>query len=57
MASELNSSLLRAEHAECTQPKIANLLKMLLWAQNELEKKGIMYDKRIDLHKRVKEAK
>lgn len=41
VASELNAALLRAEHAECTQPKLASLLKLMLWAQHELEKKGI----------------
>jgi hypothetical protein len=57
VASELNSSLLRAEHAECTQPKLASLLKMLLWTQEELDKKGIRYTKVIDLNTKVKEGK
>ncbi len=45
----MNAALLRAEHAECTQPKLASLLKLLLWSQNELDKKSIRYTKVIDL--------
>ncbi len=50
MASELNSALLRAEHADCTQPKLASLLKLMLWSQHELDKKNIRYNKVVDLN-------
>ena len=49
VASELNAALLRAEHAECTQPRLASLLKLLLWSQNELDKKGISYQRMTNL--------
>ena len=49
IASELNAALLRAEHAECTQPKLASMLKLLLWSQSELDKKGIRYQKMTNL--------
>jgi len=43
VASELNAAILRAEHAESTQSKLAVSLKMLLWAQEELDKKRVRY--------------
>lgn len=57
VASELNSSLLRAAHIHPVHPKLAGVLKMLLWAQDELDKKGIRYNKAIDLNERAKTAK
>lgn len=49
VASELNAAILKAEHAEYTQPKMATALKLLLWAQGELDKKGIRYNRMTDL--------
>ena len=49
VASELNAALLRAENADCTQPRLASVLKMLLWSQSELDKKGVAYPKMYDL--------
>ena len=43
VASELNAAILRAEHAESTQSKLAVMLKRLLWAQEELDKKRVRY--------------
>ena len=43
VASELNATILRAEHAESTQSKLAVMLKRLLWAQEELDKKRVRY--------------
>ena len=57
VASELNSSLLRAAHIHPVHPKLAGVLKMLLWAQDELDKKGIRYNKAIDLNEKAKAAK
>lgn len=49
VASELNAAILKAEHAEHTQPRLATVLKLLLWAQGELDKKGIRYNRMTDL--------
>ena len=38
VASELNAAILNAKHSDNTQPKLALGLKMVLWAQNELDK-------------------
>jgi len=43
VASELNAAILRAEHAESTQSKLGVMLKRLLWAQDELDKKRVRY--------------
>ncbi|XP_026468857.1 glucose-induced degradation protein 8 homolog [Ctenocephalides felis] len=51
VASELNAAILKMEHQEFTSPKLSNLLKMILWAQNELDKKKISYPKMTDLAK------
>jgi hypothetical protein len=40
---------LKSEHSEDTQPKLATALKLLLWAQSELDKKKIRYSKLTDL--------
>ena len=49
IASELNAAILRAEHSDNTQPKTATALKLLLWAQSELDKKRIRYNRITDL--------
>ena len=49
VASELNAAILKAQHAESTQPKMAAILKLLLWAQSELDKKRVRYPKMTDL--------
>ena len=43
VASKLNAAILMAEHADSTQSKLAVSLKMLLWAQDELDKKRVRY--------------
>ncbi|XP_013408985.1 glucose-induced degradation protein 8 homolog [Lingula anatina] len=50
VASELNAAILEMENREST-PKLAKLLKLLLWAQDELDKKKVKYPKMIDLAK------
>nr|CAG4652140.1 EOG090X0CTI [Triops cancriformis] len=45
VASELNAAILRAEHQECTSPKLVSLLKLILWAQDELDHKKVKYPK------------
>uniref|UniRef100_U5EZ15 Putative lish motif-containing protein n=1 Tax=Corethrella appendiculata TaxID=1370023 RepID=U5EZ15_9DIPT len=49
VASELNAAILKIEHQEQSTPKMTNVLKLLLWAQNELDKKNITYPKIVDL--------
>jgi len=56
VASELNAALLRADHAECIQPHLSSLLKLLLWSQSELAKKGIRFSRPIDLAKDSKKV-
>ncbi|XP_078092690.1 glucose-induced degradation protein 8 homolog [Mustelus asterias] len=48
--SEVNQAILDYENREST-PKLAKLLKLLLWAQNELDHKKVKYPKMTDLSK------
>lgn len=48
IASELNAAILKMEHRESTSPRLNNLLKMILWAQHELDKKKVKYPKMTD---------
>merc|ERR1712001_186904 len=58
VASELNAAILKAEHADNTQPKLGVGLKCLLWSQNELDKKRIRYNRMVDLSTgRVEDSK
>ncbi|XP_029774000.1 glucose-induced degradation protein 8 homolog isoform X1 [Suricata suricatta] len=50
--SEVNQAVLDYENREST-PKLAKLLKLLLWAQNELDQKKVKYPKMTDLSKGV----
>ena len=57
VASELNAAILEIENREST-PKLANLLKLLLWAQDELDNKKVKYPKMTDLARgEIEEAK
>lgn len=49
VASELNAAILKTEHCENTSPRIINLLKLILWAQAELDKKNVNYPKMTEL--------
>ncbi|KAJ8964796.1 hypothetical protein NQ314_004603 [Rhamnusium bicolor] len=49
VASEVNAAILKMEHQETTAPKISTLLKLILWAQEKLNKKNIKYPKMTDL--------
>ncbi|KAK8384517.1 hypothetical protein O3P69_014234 [Scylla paramamosain] len=51
VASELNAAILRAQNQEETTPLLAELLKLLLWAQDELNKKKVQYPYMTDLIK------
>ncbi|NP_001171768.1 uncharacterized protein LOC100376325 [Saccoglossus kowalevskii] len=48
VASELNAAILEMENREST-PKLAKLLKLLLWSQEQLDNKKVKYPKMIDL--------
>ncbi|XP_070532619.1 glucose-induced degradation protein 8 homolog [Ptychodera flava] len=48
VASELNAAILEMESREST-PKLAKLLKLLLWSQDQLDGKKIKYPKMVDL--------
>lgn len=43
VASELNAAILKTEHLESTSPRLSNLLKLILWAQDELDKRKVKY--------------
>ncbi|XP_017771341.1 PREDICTED: glucose-induced degradation protein 8 homolog [Nicrophorus vespilloides] len=49
IASEVNAAILKMEHQECTLPKLSTLLKLILWAQDKLDKKNPKYPKMTDL--------
>lgn len=49
VASELNAAILKEDNSENTVPRIINLLKMILWAQGELDQKSVNYPKMTDL--------
>ncbi|KAK2154867.1 hypothetical protein LSH36_255g02024 [Paralvinella palmiformis] len=52
VASELNAAILQAESREST-PKLSQLLKLLMWIQDELDKKKVKYPKMTDLARGV----
>lgn len=45
VASELNAAIQEND----STPKLANLLKLLLWSQEELDKKKVKYPRMTDL--------
>uniref|UniRef100_A0A336MLS8 CSON003043 protein n=1 Tax=Culicoides sonorensis TaxID=179676 RepID=A0A336MLS8_CULSO len=49
IASELNAAILKQEHQEYPSPRMVNILKLILWAQAELDKRNISYPKMTDL--------
>ncbi|EDS33035.1 conserved hypothetical protein [Culex quinquefasciatus] len=49
VASELNAAILKTEHQEQSSPRMINVLKLILWAQAELDKKNVKYPKMSDL--------
>lgn len=51
VASELNAAILCAQNQEETTPLLAELLKLLLWAQDELTKKKVQFPVMTDLIK------
>lgn len=48
LASEVNSAILEFENLE-SNAKLNTLIKMLLWGQDQLDKKSIVYPKMTDL--------
>lgn len=49
IASEVNASILEMENRDSTTPRLAVLLKLMLWAQDELIKKKIKYPRMTDI--------
>ncbi|GIY99541.1 glucose-induced degradation protein 8-B homolog [Caerostris extrusa] len=49
IASEVNASILEMENRETTTPKIATLMRVMLWIQEELEKKKIKFPRMTDI--------
>lgn len=49
VASELNAAMLQMENNECRSPKLTTMLKQILWAQEELDKKNIKYPKMVNI--------
>jgi len=49
VASEVNEAILRAEHVDSAQSKLAASLKLLIWAQDELDRKKVRYPHMVDL--------
>ncbi|CAH1101093.1 unnamed protein product [Psylliodes chrysocephalus] len=49
VASEVNAAILKMEHQENTAPKISTLLKLILWAQEKLNRKNVKYPKMVEL--------
>ncbi|KAK5645710.1 hypothetical protein RI129_004174 [Pyrocoelia pectoralis] len=49
VASEVNAAILKMEHQESTLPKLSTLLKLILWAQEKLDRKSTKYPKMTNL--------
>lgn len=49
IASELNAAILRIEHKQNQNPRMMNVLKLILWAQKELDSRNIPYSRMTDL--------
>lgn len=49
VASELNTAFLGQENQDSSVSKLAYLLKFILWAQEELDKKKVKYPRMSDL--------
>jgi hypothetical protein len=43
VASELNTAILKSEHQSSTAPKLYKLIKLILWAQDELSRAKVKY--------------
>jgi hypothetical protein len=49
VASELNAAILRMEEHSAAAPKLADLLRLVLWSQEELDRKKVKYPRMTDL--------
>lgn len=49
VASELNAAILKIENQDATSPKLSTLLKLILWAQDKLDRKKMKYPRMSDL--------
>ena len=41
VASELNAAILKAEHRESTTPQVVSLMKLVMWAQDQLDQRKV----------------
>lgn len=41
VASELNAAILKAEHRESTTPQLVSLMKLVMWAQDQLDQRKV----------------
>lgn len=58
VGSEVNEAILKAEHTDSAQSKLATNLKFLIWAQDELDRKKVRYPHLTDLSSgKIEEAK
>lgn len=54
VASELNAAILEVD----ATPRLASLLKLLLWGQDELDKRKVKYPRMTDIaHGRIEDSK
>ncbi|KAL1116666.1 hypothetical protein AAG570_005138 [Ranatra chinensis] len=49
VASELNTAILKCEHQESVMPKLYSLVKLILWAEEELAKAKVKFPRMVDL--------
>ncbi|BET03498.1 RanBPM_CRA [Nesidiocoris tenuis] len=49
VASEVNTAILKTEFHSSTEPKMYALVKLIMWAQDELTKKKVKFPKMVDI--------
>lgn len=49
IAGKLNEAILKMEHSESPRPKLCNLMKLIFWAEDELDKKNVKFPHMTDL--------
>lgn len=49
VASEVNTAILKTEHEESTQAKLYSLVRIILWAEEELTKKKVRFPRLSDI--------
>lgn len=49
VASEVNTAILKTEHEESTQAKLYSLVRVILWAEEELAKRKVRFPRLADI--------